>query len=58
MHNGSTKHSVNAFDGRTELLAFEVEVPSESFEGLAEIMGWTSSAEPIFEYDLSTSQIR
>ena len=51
-------HSVNAFDRNTELLVFEVNIPSERFEALAEIMGWTSSAEPIFEYDLSDSQIR
>lgn len=58
MQDRCMNHSVNAFDRNTELLVLEVKVPSERFEDLAEIIGWTSSAETIFEYDLSVSQIR
>ena len=51
------KHSVRAFYKTTERLAFKVEIPSESFEQLTELMEWQEPDDPIYEYELSDEQI-
>jgi len=51
------KHSVRAFYKTTERLAFKVEIPSESFEQLTELMDWQEPDDPIYEYELSDEQI-
>jgi hypothetical protein len=51
------KHSVRAFYKTTERLAFRVDIPSEHFEQLKELMEWKEPDDPIYEYELSHEQI-
>lgn len=51
------KYIVEAFDKRTELLDFEVELPEGCDAKLSAIMGWASVQRGDEGYDLSSSQI-
>lgn len=51
------RHSIEAFDKKTELLAFEEELPSGYDEQLKEIMGWASDQQGWEGYNLTRAQL-
>lgn len=51
------KYLVEAFDKKTELLAFDVELPANCAERLKHIMGWTAEQQGWEGYDLSPAQL-
>ncbi|CAI8735815.1 Phage protein [Pseudomonas sp. IT-P253] len=48
---------IEAFDKKTELLAFEEELPNGQDEKLKAIMGWTADQQGWEGYNLTTEQL-
>ncbi|MEE4082505.1 DUF7683 domain-containing protein [Pseudomonas viridiflava] len=51
------KYLLEAFDRKTEFLAFEKEIPAGNDERLKNIMGWTSEQWGDEGYNLNASQL-
>ncbi|MEE5057387.1 hypothetical protein V2J93_01155 [Pseudomonas alliivorans] len=52
------KYLLEAFDKKTEILAFEREIPAGNDEQLKSIMGWTSEQLGYEGYNLDDAQLK
>ncbi|AXI60212.1 hypothetical protein DLD99_06915 [Pseudomonas kribbensis] len=50
-------HTIEAYDKKTELLVFEVNIPDGNIEQLRKIMNWTKPEDEIYGYDLDSQKI-
>lgn len=51
------KHEILAFHKSTEQLAFRIEIQTNQFDELAELMAWTDPKDAIYEYELTSEQL-
>ncbi|AXJ04624.1 hypothetical protein CFN16_10965 [Pseudomonas fluorescens] len=50
-------YRIEAFDQKTELLAFEAQLPEGCDDQIAAVMGWTTEQQGWEGYDLTSDQI-
>jgi len=51
------RYIIEAFDKKTELLVFEIELPDDCEEKLSAVMAWSAPQRGDEGYDLSASQL-